>query len=325
MSHDRSASFKRALASNKVTRVILKWIDRDNYELLKSEVKREKLQRRFISYCPPALRDGAATRVGGTEASVSCKHSGNAGDVIYALPAVRELGGVCGAVLRLQLNVPLRDKSIRHPLGAVQLNQKMYDMLAPLLTAQSYIKRLEVQQAGDAVDHDLDSFRDAPLLIDRLGISRWYFYMFGVTADLSRPWLTATPDRAYARSIVVARSFRYRNLALNHRFLEGMGDIVFVGLRDEYEDFKRQVPSARWVEVADFLQLARIIAGARLFIGNQSFPYSLAEGLKVRRVLELDPGMPNVVPAGEHAHDVLFQKQFEVVVGRLLAEPRRGA
>ncbi|ATC62894.1 hypothetical protein CMV30_02340 [Nibricoccus aquaticus] len=240
--------------------------------------------------------------------------------MIYALPAVRELGGAAGALLKLELDVPLRDKSIRHPLGAVQLNRKMYDMLAPLLSAQSYIQRLEVHERGGAVDYDLDSFRDAPLLIDRLGISRWYFYMFGLAADLSRPWLTVEPDRAYAGSIVVARSFRYRNLALSHGFLEGRGDVVFVGLRDEYEDFKRKVPSARWVEVRDFLELARIVAGARLFIGNQSFPYSLAEGLKVRRVLELDPGMPNVVPAGEHAYDVLFQKQFEHVVAKLLAE-----
>ncbi len=320
MSLDRSDRFKKALASNKITQVILKWIDRENYEVLRSEVKREKLQRRFIGYCPPGLRDDAVIKSRAPGGVVSCKHSGNAGDVIYALPAVRELGCAAGAVLKLELDVPLRDKSIRHPLGAVQLNRKMYDMLAPLLSAQSYIRRLEVHERGSAVDYDLDSFRDAPLLIDRLGISRWYFYMFGLAADLSRPWLTVEPDRTYAGCIVVARSFRYRNLALSHGFLEGRGDVVFVGLRDEYEDFKRQVPSARWVEVRDFLELARIVAGARLFIGNQSFPYSLAEGLKVRRVLELDPGMPNVVPAGEHAYDVLFQKQFEHVVAKLLGE-----
>jgi hypothetical protein len=315
MSLDRSATFKKALASNKVTRVILKWIDRKSYDVFKSEINREKLQRRFIGYCPPGLNTTRAR----VEGPVTCKHSGNAGDVIYALPAVRALGGNAGAILKLELNVPLRDKSICHPLGAVQLNRKMYDMLAPLLTAQPYIKRLEEYERGSPLDYDLDSFRESPLLIDRLGISRWYFYMFGLAADLSQPWLTVEPDRTYAQSLVVARSFRYRNLALSHRFLEGRGDIVFVGLHDEYEDFKQQAPSARWVEVDDFLQLARMVAGARLFIGNQSFPYSLAEGLKVRRVLELDPGMPNVVPAGEHAYDVLFQKQFEHVVAKLLA------
>jgi hypothetical protein len=316
MSLDRSATFKKALASNKITRAILKWVDRKSYEIFKSEIAREKLQRRFIGYCPPGLNTSPRRTTG----PVSCKHSGNAGDVIYALPAVRALGGDAGAVLKLELDMPLRDKSIRHPLGAVQLNRKMYDMLVPLLLAQPYIKGVEVYARGSEVDHDLDSFRESPLLIDRLGISRWYFYMFGLAADLSRPWLTVEPDLTYARSIVVARSFRYRNLALSHQFLEGKSDVVFVGLRDEYEDFKRQVPSARWVEVDDFLQLARVVAGSRLFIGNQSFPYSLAEGLKVRRVLELDPGMPNVVPAGEHAYDVLFQKQFEVVIERLLAE-----
>jgi hypothetical protein len=33
-------------------------------------------------------------------------------------------------------------------------------------------------------------------------------------------------------------------------------------------------------------------------------------------VLELDPGSPNVVPAGEHGYDVLYQRQFERIVER---------
>jgi hypothetical protein len=287
---------------NKLRRILLKLRDRELYYDLKCDSKRLEF-------------------VDGQRASF--KHSGNAGDLIYALPALRVLAGKLGAKLRLALNVPLRNRKLKHPLGGVQLNQKMYDMLEPLLSRQEYIKEMAVYD-GEAVDYDLDVFRDAPFRMDRLGICRWYFYVFGITCDLSKPWLQVEPDKSYKDRIVVARSMRYRNLTFNYKFLGQYGAPIFVGLADEYEDFRLQVPQAEWIQLSDFHQLARIIAGSRLFIGNQSFPFSIAEGLKVPRVLELDPGSPNVVPTGEHGYDVLYQRQFERIVGRWMETKSHG-
>lgn len=315
MIQHRSAAFKKALASNSVTRALLKLIDRDCYDELKGQIKRREQQKRLFNYCPPGLERPPATG----DAPVTCKHSGNAGDVIYSLPAARILGGARGVSLKLALDVPLQDRMILagHPLGGVQLNRKMYDMLAPLLAAQEYIRELDAYDGG-SVDYDLDSFRDSPLQLDRIGISRWYFHMFGLAGDLSLPWLKVVPDESFAETIIVSRSFRYRNVSLDYGVLKNYGEVAFAGLPDEVEDMRKQLPSVRWVEVKDFLELARMIAGSRLFIGNQSFPFSLAEGLKVRRILEADPGSPNVVPTGENAYDVLFQKQLEHVLAKLL-------
>lgn len=316
MTQHRSAAFKRALASNPITRGLLKLIDRRCYDELKGQIKRREQQKRLFNYCPPGLD---RPPVAGS-APVTCKHSGNAGDVIYSLPAGRILGGTRGVSLKLALDVPLQDRMISagHPLGGVQLNRKMYDMLAPLLGAQEYIKELGAHEGGP-VDYDLDSFRDSPLQLDRIGISRWYFHMFGLAGDLAQPWLKVVPDETFAGTIIVSRSFRYRNVSLDYGVLKSYGAVAFVGLPEEFEDMRRQLPSIRRVEVNDFLELARVIAGSRLFIGNQSFPFSLAEGLKVRRILEADPGSPNVVPTGAHAYDVLFQRQFEHVLAKLLA------
>lgn len=142
----------------------------------------------------------------------------------------------------------------------------------------------------------------------------WTAVMLGLVCDLSKPWLKVEPDRTFQDSIVVARSARYRNNAISYSFLGKYRKVVFVGIEDEYIDFRQHVPQAEWVRVKDFLEMARIIAGSRLFIGNQSFPFSIAEGLKVPRVVELDPIAPNVVPAGDCGFDVLFQSQFEHVV-----------
>lgn len=292
----------------KLRRWMIKFTDRPRYLQLKVEWRRWLAVRQLGSYTPPPLQ----RRPNHQEGRASFKHSGNAGDLVYALPALRELRRGRAARLFLRLNVPMR-AALEHPLGGVQLNQQMYNRLEPLLTCQPYLSEVRVH-AGEPVDYDLDVFRDSLLLLDRLGSCRWYFHMFGIAADLSQRWLHVDPDQTFSDCIVLARSKRYRNEFLDYTFLRSYRDVVFVGVRDEYEDMLRSVPNARWVQVKDFLELARIIAGSRLFIGNQSFPYSLAEALKVDRIVELDPLTPNVVPHGSNGYDVLFQRQFEYLV-----------
>ena len=41
---------------------------------------------------------------------------------------------------------------------------------------------------------------------------------------------------------------------------------------------------------------ARIIAGSKIFIGNQSTPFAIAEGMKHNRILETDITIPNCQP-----------------------------
>jgi ADP-heptose:LPS heptosyltransferase len=45
-----------------------------------------------------------------------------------------------------------------------------------------------------------------------------------------------------------------------------------------------------------FLMFARIIAGSKLFIGNSSFLWTVAEALKVNRVMDVYHGYPNCLP-----------------------------
>ena len=63
--------------------------------------------------------------------------------------------------------------------------------------------------------------------------------------------------------------------------------------------------------------MASIINGSKLFIGNQTFAFSLAEGLKVNRVLELYYAAPNVIVEGKGGHDFFYQPHFEKAVETL--------
>ncbi|MDB5005325.1 MAG: hypothetical protein JWQ34_3550 [Mucilaginibacter sp.] len=250
---------------------------------------------------------------------VNFNHSGNSGDIIYALPTIREIHELTGVATNLyfRLNQPSKlAEGLTHPLGNVMLNQKMVDMLVPLIKAQPYINECEAN-TDQPIDIDLDYFRSGAVPQDKGNIARWCGYITGVSPVLWKKWLTVEPNKDYNNTIVVARSERYRNPLVNYKFLSGYDNVVFVGVKSEYDDILKAIPNIKWVQVDDFLQLAQIIAGSKLFIGNQSFPFSIAEGLKVPRVLEVCFDVINVVPEGEGGHDFFFQDHFEALVARL--------
>ena len=244
-------------------------------------------------------------------------HSGNSGDVIYSLPAVYELSKKGKANYYLQSG----QKGIYeafHPLGGVMLNDKMISMLIPLLEYQPEINFCKKYE-GEEIDVDLDSFRNYSILLDRGNIVRWYFYVFGISRNTSLPWLTAPTETFYKNSIVIARSHRYRLPLIDYSFLNKYENIFFVGVEEEYNDMKKYIPKIIFKQVTNFLEMATIINSCKLFIGNQSFPFSIAEGLKVNRLLEVCFKCPNVIVEGNGANDFMYQPQFEYSVARLMA------
>lgn len=242
-------------------------------------------------------------------------HSGNAGDIIYSLPAVYELSKKGKAHFYLQVNQPHEQDFHFHPLGAVMLNDKMVEMLKPLLLYQPQIEVAETY-TGQPVDYNLDDFRKYKYFLPT-SIIRWYFTVYGISYDTCRPWLTAPKDEQFKNAIVIARSHRYRSPLIDYSFLKNYPNKIFIGVPEEYEDMKTMVPDLAFHPVKDFLEMATIINSCRLFIGNQSFPFSVAEALKVTRLLEVYYKVPNVVVEGKGANDFMYQPQFEYSVKRL--------
>ena len=242
------------------------------------------------------------------------KHSGNCGDIIYSIPTIKAIAREEDIYLHLHIDQPADYAGhVKHPLGNVMLNKKMVDMLQPLLLAQPGFKSCGIFSERP-IDIDLDKVREYPLLLDRGNIARWYFLIFPVNYDLNRAWLQVEPDRSCKETIVIARSFRYRAPGVNYRFLRRYPDVQFIGLPEEYADMKKMIPHIRHRPVNDFLEMASVIAGAKLFIGNQSFPFALAEALKANRLLEVHFECPNVTVYGDRGYDFCFQPQFEKLV-----------
>lgn len=248
---------------------------------------------------------------------INFKHSGHLGDIIYAIPTMYSLANGKKISLHLNINqdIILNEK---HPLGSVSLNEKSILILKPLLSIQPQFNVIEIYNSSQAIDYDLDLFRKFPLGFDKGSISRWYFNIFATTYDLGKPWLKVAPETSMRDKIVIARSTRYNAPQIDYSFLQNYGNLVFVGLQEEYELIKLMIPQIEYIKTPDFLSLASIIAGCKLFIGNQSSPFALAEALKVPRILESYYLCPNVIPEGPNAYEFSFQPQFEHLVKSLI-------
>ncbi|MBK6935740.1 MAG: hypothetical protein IPH18_01785 [Chitinophagaceae bacterium] len=189
-------------------------------------------------------------------------------------------------------------------------------MLAPLLLSQPEFAVCDILTT-QKIDYYLDEFRKYPFDYNTNHICRWYLPMFGIYADLGKPWLKVTTDESFKDEIVIARSFRYRAPGISYAFLQAYPSITFVGLKEEYEDLKKEIPALKHRMVSNFLEFAQIIAGSKFFIGNQSFPFAVAEAIKVKRILEVCFECPNVIPEGNDAYDFCYQPQFEKIVREL--------
>lgn len=255
----------------------------------------------------------------------SFKHSGHLGDIIYSLPVIRQLTQrFCKHPSELNLNlyskVEFSDNNIffkekiYHPSGKYLLTADSFNCIKPLLEFQDYISRVNIYN-NEHVDFDLDYFRSCLFCLDRGNISKWYQSIIPINLSLEQPWLKSEkvyPD--FKDHIVIARSTRYRWNDLSYSFLKKYPKVSFVGLEYEYELMKDVIPNLNYIQTNNFLELANVISSAKLFIGNQSSPFSIAEGLKVNRLLEVYQYAPNVDPVGGNCSVFSSQACFEFLV-----------
>ncbi len=249
---------------------------------------------------------------------VSFSHIGLNGDIIYSIPAMLSLAK--GKKIHLFLDVSqnsLYTREMNHYNKDKILTPKSVEFITPLILSNSQFEVCKIWE-NETIDYDLNEFRKYPFDYRMGHICRWYFLAFGITYNLNNPWLHVNPNSIYKNDVIIARSFRYRALGINYNFLSKYKNIKFLGLREEFEDIKKQIPSIEYITVNNALEMAEIIAGCKFFIGNQSFPFSVAEALKVKRVLEVCYESPNVIVDGNNGYDFCFQQQFEKIIKELV-------
>lgn len=261
--------------------------------------------------------------------TLNFRHTGNIGDVWAAIPAMRQYHTMTGKKVNLYLekDVPgFYYEGAIHPTKnsegvSVMLNQKMIDMMVPLLKAQTFINEAKVLE-DEEIHFDLAQIRETNVGMPNFSINRWYFYLFpDLACDLSKVWLEVPDaDKDIAKNrIIITRSERYTNPNVNFSFLKPYEDeLLFCGTMREYNVFcmsyDLNVPK---LHINNFLELAQAIKQCKFHITNQTQAFQLSEGLKVPRLLESCVFAANCIPIGESAYDFLGQGALEYYFHRL--------
>jgi hypothetical protein len=215
----------------------------------------------------------------------SFKQSGDLGDLWYSLPVVRYLGGG-----RIYLTVDgLQTRRIDGSKSG--FSHELISMAKPLLEAQSYISECKIYDETCKLNLNLDLFRT----IRRPEQSLCHKILASFSIPLNeteKPWITCQPKKI--AQVVFARSFRYRNTQTKYlELVRKHKDAVFIGLKEEYEDFISHYGKILYYPIKDFLEMAEVINGSELFIGNQSSPMALAIAMHKPFIQEVSPIIPD--------------------------------
>ena len=253
---------------------------------------------------------------------ISYKSSSPSGDLISFMAGIKEMYKKTGkrGIVYQRLGMPgISYAESIHPFQNTEgepicMNEYMFNHLRPLLLSQEYIEDYKIY-TGEEVFFDFDLIRLARYTNQPKGsLNRYFNYVFPqMASDISKSWLEVELNNDYSDKIVINYTQRHRNHILNYFFLKPYQDrIIFSGLKKERdifcENWGLDIPL---LEVNDFLELAKVIKGCKLFMGNASMCFQLAEAMKVPRILETFPMLPNVIPTGGIAYDFYDQNAGE--------------
>ena len=200
---------------------------------------------------------------------------GEYGDAIYALPTIKELGGG---------DVYAKECPWTRPNW---INRS--ETLKALFEVQEYIGKF-VPHNGEPINVDLTTYRANGQRFGDLIVNRIARHS-GVKIDLALPWLKAEPSKETAGRMVVNRAPRWIGLTFPWQAVvkEFQKEILFVGSEAEHKAFTSEFGYVERLRCKDLLAVASAIAGCDTFLGAQSSPYAICEGLKHKAVLEVCP------------------------------------
>lgn len=250
-------------------------------------------------------------------------HSGNSGDILASLPAIREFYNKTGVKPVLYLREGVKAfyyEGATHPVknsdgDAVMLNDSMINMLLPLLKEQPFLQDVQ-KWTDEEIGCDLDQIRETNVGMPALSINRWYFYVYpDLACDLTKQWLTvpdSSKDLAKGK-IIITRTERYTNPHLDYSFLKPFEDeLIFSGTMREYNIFCMTYDlNIKKLTVDNFLTLAQAIKQSRFHITNQTMANQISTGLMHPSMLEVCVFAPNCIPLGESRYDYMAQKAME--------------
>jgi hypothetical protein len=193
-------------------------------------------------------------------------HSGDLGDIIACLPIIRQLGG--GKLFITDHKPGL--------LPAMRPMKNRMHLIEPLLRKVPYLTDVEFTPTPPRVDVNFMDFRKQYKPTRTLTESQAAY--IGINQVGMDPWLSVPKSPLSKGRIVCCRSPRYQNPVFPWLKIVNAhkSRILFAGLDEEYAAFTSNFGRVERAVTKNLLELAELIAGSDLFIGNQSSPGWLA-------------------------------------------------
>lgn len=221
--------------------------------------------------------------------------SGSLGDIIYALPTIRALGG--GTLY-------VKESYFWPPYG------NLYTAIKDMLYQQDCIQDVK-PYSGDLppfhydpeikIDYDLDLALNQPLRGRNHNIKSC-LNAFGISnADWNKPFLkveglnqwTKFHDQPYSLIQLTPRWRDHTQINWERVYLNITGNVYFVGFQDEYLDFMDKYGYIQHIETANILELAILIRDCQALFCNQSVGLTIAQGIGKTYWLEQKPTKTN--------------------------------
>lgn len=230
---------------------------------------------------------------------------------IIGVSSVGDLGDCTVSLATLNHRGGLYDYYLRDN-GATKGIVSRISMIRPLIEAQPYINTVKIWKR-ESIAWASEGFR--PSWHDkRRNLATCHAqhaldtHFIDTLPDMSKPWLTVEPNKKFNDFIIINRSPRYNNPHFPWRqIVEHYGKLLcFIGLPQEHADFEHNFGKVRYIITNDMLEVAQVIAGSELFIGNQSSCMTIAEGLKHPRILEGSLLIPDCIYPKAHNAQYVF-------------------
>jgi hypothetical protein len=173
----------------------------------------------------------------------------------------------------------------------------------PLMAHQEYLGEVKHGEP-DYITHNFAEFRSAGLRYGK-NLSRLHSEYVGIELPAYRPWLRAPADPRGKGRVIIHRSPRYHNPNFPWgQIVSRYGErILAIGLEEEVRSFEENWGvKVEWQPTKGYLDLAGLLAGCDLFIGNQSSPMAIAIGLGVPSVQETCLWQPDCLYEGANVY-----------------------
>ena len=234
------------------------------------------------------------------------------GDIIYSIPfCLSSVGTTKQEDLGKKQFTMLLDLCLVHKERGADEALRSLNMVADLLRTQTYIKEVRTAHCIDWTGAlDLGIIRKGKVSMDKGDIVLRYRFLDRQLEyyDNEDPWIVLPKDVRYdtfKNKIVIFRSDRYLNDRVNYKVLKPWEkNLVYIGYLEEYNRFCASSGlKPEFYKINNFIEMAQILNHCAFVIGNQTFFYSVAEAMKVPRLLEMSTKLPDVIPKGKFGND----------------------